>query len=147
MLDRCCCCDRPLPYARSPALALRCGNTCVPLHTHCCTRFGRHLCHVLPVGQQCGWRAEYRRSRRTTGTAGTTFDANMDSLQQIHTPWIRSDGDAWATTKSSEFKRHLVDGSHLKGVDGAWRAHECCRRRSSRCGLRPRRLPEVGGRA
>ena len=84
------------------ALALPCGNTAVQFWSPPLP------CFAGGVGQQCGRRAEYRRRRgRTTGTAGTSFDANMDSLQQIYTPWIRSDGDVLrgATTKSSEFKR------------------------------------------
>ena len=110
---------------------------------------GRHLCHVLPggvvVGQQCGWRAEYRR-RRTTGTAGTSFDANMDSLQQIYTPWIRSDGDARARGNNKEFRiqkellteaisRGLMEPGGRTSVAGG--GHQGA--------LRPRRLPEVEG--
>ena len=130
------------PALALPYTAALCGNTCVHPHTAAWFCSPPLPCFAGVGQQQCGWRAEYRRRRgRTTGTAGNTFDANMDSLQQIYTPWIRSDGDApRGNNKEFRIQKALLTeaistrevGFVRIGVDGAWCAHECCGRRPSR---------------
>ena len=144
-MDRCC--DRSLPslLPACPCIAFHCCSVWEYMCSspHCCTvLFATFAMFCWGRSAPAGRRAEYRRRRTlTTGTAGNTFDANMDSLQQIYTPWIRSDGDA-PRGNNKEFsiqKASLTEAISTRevgfvriGVDGAWCAHECCGRRPSR---------------
>ena len=117
------CCDRSLPC--SLALPSTLGLHVLIPTPHCTALVATSAMFCKGVGQQqqCGRRAEYRRSRgRTTGTAGNTFDANMDSLQQIYTPWIRSDGDA-PRGNNKEFRIQKALLTEAISRRRGWRTH------------------------